>query len=30
MYDSVGGWDSVSHFNTVTYEKRRYSDAVGS
>lgn len=30
MYDSVGSWDSVSHFNTVSYEKGRYSNAVGS
>lgn len=29
MYDSVGSWDSVSHFNTISYEKGRYSDAVG-
>ena len=30
MYDSVGNWDSVSHFNAVSYEKGRYSVAVGS
>ena len=30
MYDSVGSWDSVSHFNAVRYEKGRYSVAVGS
>lgn len=29
MYDSVGGWSSVSYFNRQTYEKGRYSDAVG-
>ena len=30
MYDSVGSWDTVSHFNTASYEKGRYSHAVGS
>ena len=30
MYDTVGGWSSVSYFNRQTYEKQRYSAAVGT
>lgn len=30
MYDTVGGWSSVSYFNRQDYEKERYSQAVGS
>ncbi|KAL2046293.1 hypothetical protein N7G274_001740 [Stereocaulon virgatum] len=30
MYDSVGGWNTVSYFNRIPYEKRRYSDVVDS
>ena len=30
MYDTVGAWNSVSYFNRQTYEKGRYSKAVGS
>ena len=30
MYDTVGGWSSVSYFSRHSYEKRRYSAAVGS
>ena len=29
MYDTVGGWSSVSYFNRQSYEKERYSRAVG-
>jgi len=29
MYDTVGGWSSVSYFNRQAYEKERYSQAVG-
>lgn len=29
MYDTVGGWSSVSYFNRQAYEKRRYAAAVG-
>ena len=29
MYDTVGGWSSVSYFNRQDYEKDRYSQAVG-
>lgn len=29
MYDTVGGWSSVSYFNRQAYEKRRYATAVG-
>lgn len=28
MYDTVGGWSSVSHFNRHAYEKTRYAAAV--
>ncbi|KAL8767500.1 MAG: hypothetical protein Q9209_006007 [Squamulea sp. 1 TL-2023] len=28
MYDSVGSWDTVSYFNRIPYEKKRYADAV--
>ena len=30
MYDTVGGWSSVSYFNRKDYEQGRYSQAVGS
>ena len=30
MYDTVGGWSSVSYFNRQAYEQGRYSQAVGS
>ncbi len=29
MYDTVGGWSSVSYFNRHAYEKGRYAAAVG-
>ncbi|CAD6570642.1 MAG: hypothetical protein ASARMPREDX12_003784 [Alectoria sarmentosa] len=29
MYDTVGGWSSVSYFNRHGYEKGRYADVVG-
>ncbi len=29
MYDTVGGWSSVSYFNRQGYEKGRYAAAVG-
>ncbi|KAI9704233.1 MAG: hypothetical protein M1836_007094 [Candelina mexicana] len=28
MYDTVGAWQTVSHFNRVAYEEDRYSNAV--
>ena len=28
MYDSVGSWATVSYFNCIAYEKKRYADAV--
>lgn len=30
MYDSVGGWHTVSYFNRVNYERDRYAKAVGT
>lgn len=30
MFDTVGGWSSVSYFNRQAYEQERYSQAVGS
>ncbi len=29
MYDTVGGWSSISYFNRQAYEKGRYAAAVG-
>lgn len=29
LYDTVGGWSSVSYFNRHAYEKKRYAEAVG-
>lgn len=29
MYDSVGGWHTVSYFNRVGYEQDRYAKVVG-
>ncbi len=30
MYDSVGGWHTVSYFNRMGYEQDRYAKVVGT
>ena len=29
MFDSIGGWHTVTYFNRVEYEQSRYAKAVG-